>query len=105
MTDYYTCEAHGYDKADDRCNADGNLRFTDKMAFRVTASKPGIYWTDIYGKKVYGSGAQAPAACAKETCVRQIIGAMVKREYIGPNGLMGPDRLMWYEAPGIVWPN
>jgi hypothetical protein len=104
-TDHYTCDAQGGDHTKAGCWATGTFRWTDKMQFRVYTKQAGVYWTDIYGKKVYGQGERQPSSCGGP-CVKQEIYALDKRDYIGfPNSSMGDHLLRLYDAPGIVYPN
>lgn len=83
------------------------LRWTSRMAMGALC-RPGIFWTDIYGQKLLGTGPNTPNTA--EYAVRQVIGfTSGVRNYIWEdnpeNALISGTRVSLYDAPGVAWPN
>lgn len=85
----------------------GSLRWTSRASMGSFAS-PGIYWTDIYGQQILGTGETPPDT--DEYAVKQVIGfTSGVRSYVHEsnpsNALVSPSLARLYDAPGLRFPN
>jgi hypothetical protein len=83
------------------------LRWTSRMAMGALC-EPGVYWTDIYGQKLLGTGPERPNT--SEYAVKQHIGfTSGVRDFIHEDdpskALDQPTRVTLYDEPGVSWPN